>query len=171
MSREASRGPIRKKKEGQKMKRINLMRCLRAILIVCMMVFSTASAFGFDDGDFSYSYNLSTKEGTLTSYKGSSSHVTIPSSFSIPETYRDSDGETHTRYYTINVTAIGSSVFEKNTTIRSVAFSSNLKSIGWRAFSGCTNLDGDFFNREYEEHRRWSVLQLLQNPVWRPCSR
>ena len=106
-------------------------------LMLCALVGRSES---ITIGDFTYSYSLSTKEGSITKYNGSSESVVIPSTFSVPETYRDNDGETHTRYHIIKVTAIGSSVFEKNIAIRSVTFSSDLTSIGWRAFSGCTNL-------------------------------
>ena len=96
--------------------------------------------FGYDVGDFSYSYSLSTKEATLTGYSGSSSHITIPTSFTVAETYKDEDGETHTRHHTITVTSIGSSAFANKTFITSVSFHNKLKSIGSSAFQGCTGL-------------------------------
>jgi len=120
--------------------RRNLMRCLRAILIVCVFAFSAMPTFGYDVGDFSYSYSLSTKEATLTGYSGSSSHITIPTSFTVAETYKDEDGETHTRHHTITVTSIGSSAFANKTFITSVSFHNKLKSIGSSAFQGCTGL-------------------------------
>ena len=118
------------------------MRCLRATLMVCVIAFSADLAFGesISIGDYTYSYNLSTKEGAITKYNGSAENVTIPSTFSAPETYRDSDGETHTRHHTITVTAIGDSAFQNNTTIKSVIFHDKLKTIGWQAFYGCWNL-------------------------------
>ena len=92
-------------------------------------------------GGFTYSYSLSTKEGTVTGYDGTDEHVVIPSSFTVSEKYKDQDdGETHTRYYTISVTGIGSSAFSGNTTIKSVSFPNKLKSIGSYAFYGCTSL-------------------------------
>ena len=91
-------------------------------------------------GDFSYSYNLSTKEATLTAYNGSSSHVDIPSSFTVAETYKDDDGETHTRHHTITVTGIENSVFANKTFITSVSFHNKIKTIGSFAFQGCTGL-------------------------------
>ena len=122
-------------------KRKNMrFRPIAILLMASVIALSTASAFGYDVGDFSYSYNLSTKEGTLTGYKGSSSHVAIPSSFTVAETYKDDDGETHTRHHTITVTAIGSSVFANKTFIKSFSFHKKLKSIGSSAFSGCTGL-------------------------------
>ena len=90
--------------------------------------------------NFQYSYNLSTKEAELTGYGGSSSHVTIPTSFSVAETYKDDDGETHTRHHTITVTSIGSSAFANKTFITSVSFHNKIKSIGSYAFRGCTGL-------------------------------
>ena len=115
---------------------------LKKMLIVSLLVLCALAgrSESITIGDFTYSYSLSTKEGSITKYNGSSENVVIPSTFSVPETYRDSDGETHTRYHTIKVVAIGSSVFEKNIAIRSVTFARNLKSIGGRTFSGCTNL-------------------------------
>ena len=115
-------------------------RPIAILLMASVIALPAASAFGYDVGDFSYSYNLSTKEGTLTGYNGSSSHVTIPSSFTVPETYKDEDGETHTRHHTITVTSIGSSVFANKTFITSVSFHNKLKSIGGSAFQGCTGL-------------------------------
>ena len=91
-------------------------------------------------GDFSYSYSLSTKEGTITKYNGSAENVVIPQQFSAPETYKDSDGETHTRYHTISVIAIGNSAFANKEFVTSATFHGNLKSIGREAFSGCTGL-------------------------------
>ena len=108
--------------------------------MVCVIALSATTTFGYDVGDFSYSYSLSTKEATLTGYSGSSSHVTIPTSFTVAETYKDDDGETHTRHHTITVTSIGSSVFANKTFITSVSFHNKLKSIGSSAFQGCTGI-------------------------------
>ena len=92
-------------------------------------------------GGFTYSYSLSTKEGTVTGYDGTDEHVVIPHSFTVSEKYKDEDdGETHTRYHTISVTGIGSSAFRGNTTIKSFSFPNKLKSIGSYAFYGCTSL-------------------------------
>ena len=91
--------------------------------------------------DFTYSYSLSSKEGTVTGYSGTDQRVVIPSSFRVAEEYVDEeDGETHTRYHTIAVTGIGVSVFKNKTFITSVTFPEGLKSIGSGAFSGCTGL-------------------------------
>ncbi|MBQ2630795.1 MAG: leucine-rich repeat protein [Kiritimatiellae bacterium] len=117
-------------------------RPVTILLMASAIALSAVSAFGenITVGDFSYSYSLSTKEGTMTSYKGSSSNVTIPSSFTVAETYKDDDGETHTRYHTITVTSIGSYVFASKTFITSVSFHNKLKSIGSYAFQGCTSI-------------------------------
>ena len=142
-SRIANRGPIRETKEGQKKMRRDLMCCLRVILMVCVIAFSAELAFGenINIGDYSYSYSLSTKEGTITKYNGSDENIIIPSTFSVPETYRDSDGETHTRHHTITVTAIGSSAYANNTSIKTVIFHDKLTSIGSSAFKGCIGLE------------------------------
>ena len=92
-------------------------------------------------GDFSYSYDIYSKEATITSYSGSDSHITFPTSFTVSETYKDEDdGETHTRHHTIKVTRIGNTVFENKEFITSVSFHNNIKSIGTYAFRCCTGL-------------------------------
>ncbi len=117
---------------SKKMKRRNRISYLRAIQVMRVIVLSAVTALGenINVSDFSYSYSLSTKEATLTGYSGSSSHITIPTSFTVAETYKDNDGETHTRHHTITVTSIGSWVFANKTFITSVSFHNKLKSIG-----------------------------------------
>ena len=75
-----------------------------ALLMFCALVGRSETV---TIGDYTYSYNISTKEGTITKYNGTAENVTIPSTFSGPETYKDNDGKTRTRYHTITVTAIG----------------------------------------------------------------
>lgn len=67
--------------------------------------------------------NYSLSGGTITSYTGSASTVTIPRSVS---------GTT--------VTAIGRQAFMNNTAVTSVTMPSGITSIGLQAFSGCSSL-------------------------------
>ena len=93
------------------------------LLVAKVIALSAISAFGVDIGDYSYSYDLTTKEGTITSYRGASSSISIPMSFTVAETYRDDDdGEMHTRNHTITVIGIGRSVFAGKAFITSVSF-------------------------------------------------
>lgn len=91
-------------------------------------------------GDFTYSYSLSTKEGIITKYNGSSESVVIPSMFSVPETYRDNDGETHTRHHTITVTAIDGSVLANKKFSAFVSFHNKLEFIGLSLFRDGTSI-------------------------------
>lgn len=114
---------------------------MRKLIMMGISALFAISLWGYDVGDYSYSYNMSTKEGTITGYGGTSSNISIPMSFTVPETYKDEDdGEMHTRYHTIHVVGIGSSVFANKTFIKSVSFHSKLKSVGSSAFSGCTGI-------------------------------
>ena len=67
--------------------------------------------------------NYSLSGGTITSYTGSASTVTIPRSVSGTA-----------------VTAIGRQAFMNNTTVTSVTMPSGITSIGLQAFSGCSSL-------------------------------
>ena len=84
-----------------------------SLIALMVNLFMSAVCLGYNVGDYSCSYNLSTKEGAITAYNGSDEHITIPSSFTVSETYKDDDGETHIRHHTITVTGIGGSAFAK----------------------------------------------------------
>lgn len=134
-----------------------IARLLKASVIAALFA---ASAFGYDVGDFSYSYIMSTKEATLTGYSGSSSHITIPSSFTVPETYFDEQG-THTRDTTMLVTKIGSSAFADRAFIISVSFHDQLMRICNSAFEGCTGLQG---------HLDLANVSVLEGSVFKDCT-
>ena len=149
-------------KRRKKWKDIGMMKMYW--LVFLMTVFTTVNIFAasYTSGDFKYSYDLTTKEGTITSYIGSSSSISIPTSFTVAETYKDEDdGEMHTRHHTITVTGIGSSVFANKTFITSVSFHNKLKSIGSLAFKGCTALTS--FNPP-------SSLKVLDSQAFSNCT-
>ena len=75
------RRTLRRKDEAKTT--MNWLKMLAAALLMLCSVIARAASITV--GDFSYSYDLSTKEATLTSYKGTSAHVTIPSSFMAAE--------------------------------------------------------------------------------------
>ena len=158
-------------------------RPIAILLMASVIALFAASAFGYDVGDFSYSYSLSTKEATLTGYSGSSSQVTIPSSFTVAETYKDDDGETHTRHHTIRVTTIGGSVFANKTFITALTCPTGLKSVGSSAFLNCQGLNGDlsldtietigdsaFEGCNIETLRIGSTLKSIGQKAFRGCN-
>lgn len=142
----------------------------RRFLACAYMLMLSFNGLCIDIGDFSFDYNLNTKTGSLNGYHGTSSYVTIPSSFEVPENYKDEEGEEHTRYHTITVTGIYGNVFTGNpsivhvsmpdsicnmeshrpdvyggifegcTALQSVSLSRSLRNIESYAFKGCGNL-------------------------------
>ena len=137
------------------------------LAMFCGLLFFGMSTFGYDVGDFSFEItNWETQEARLTGYNGTSSHVSIPSSFIYTDKYKDDDGEEHTRHITMTVTSIRNPVFKGNTTIVHVVIPNtirevsawyegvfqdctaleeiilprNLREISYKTFSGCINL-------------------------------
>ncbi len=99
-------------------------------------------SYAYTDGDWSFSCSGDT--ATISGYSGSSAVVTIPSTVTRTEEYReqDDDGEWHTRYryYHHTVTAIGGSVFKNKSSLTHATIPSSVASIGSYLFSGCTSL-------------------------------
>ena len=54
-----------------------------AFLLLCALILPVY-------GNFTYSYNLSSKEGTVTGYDGTDENVVIPSTFRVSEKYGSS---------------------------------------------------------------------------------
>ncbi|MBQ9432033.1 MAG: leucine-rich repeat protein, partial [Kiritimatiellae bacterium] len=132
-----------------------MMKVLRAfmLLLVCPVLCFGARTEGncVYDGDFTFTFDLTTKKGSLIKYTGTDSEVTVPSSFIAEEKYYDSDGDLRTHYHTIHVTGITSvnwslygsysSVFANKETLTSVSWPSGVKEIGGYTFLSCTNLE------------------------------
>ena len=103
------------------------------MIFVIALTFSLCG-LGYDVGDFSYNYDLESRTGTLIGYRGSSHNVIVPSTFIAVEKYEDENGETHTRHYTITVTAIGYLAFQ-GSNITSVSLPETIQAIYDSAFA------------------------------------
>lgn len=103
-------------------------RFVSLLVAACMLLtLFPVSAFAADvqeytSGDYRYTLN----EGgtaTITKYTGTESNITIPEQL-----------ENH------KVTMIGSQSFKDNTSLEKIEISTNISTIDWMAFAGCTNL-------------------------------
>lgn len=103
-------------------------RFVSLLVAACMLLtLFPMSAFAADvqeytSGDYRYTLN----EGgtaTITKYTGTESNITIPEQL-----------ENH------KVTMIGSQSFKDNTSLEKIEISTNISTIDWMAFAGCTHL-------------------------------
>lgn len=144
----------------------------RAVVLAtfCGLLFFGMSAFGYDVGDFSFEItNWETQEARLTGYNGTSSYVSIPSSFIYTEKYKDDDGEEHTRHRTMTVTGIDGHVFTYNTTVSHITIPNSIVWMSsWRPdfyggiFEGCTELQSVSMSRN---------LHDIESYAFRGCSK
>ena len=102
---------------------------LVSLLVAACMIFALlpVSAFAADateytSGDYRYTLN---EDGTatITKYTGTESNITIPKQLQNHE-----------------VTMIGSQSFKDNKSLEKIEISTNISTIDWMAFAGCTNL-------------------------------
>ena len=103
-------------------------RFVSLLVAACMLLtLFPVSAFAADvtkytSGDYQYTLNEDGK-ATITKYTGTESNITIPKQFGNHE-----------------VTMIGSQSFKNNTSLEKIEISTNISTIDWMAFAGCTNL-------------------------------
>lgn len=103
-------------------------RFVSLLVAACMLLtLFPVSAFAADvqkhtSGDYQYTLNEDGK-ATITKYTGTESNITIPKQF-----------ENH------EVTMIGSQSFKDNKSLEKIEISTNISTIDWMAFAGCTNL-------------------------------
>lgn len=103
-------------------------RLISLLVAACMLLtLFPVSAFAADvtkytSGDYQYTLNEDGK-ATITKYTGTESNITIPKQFGNHE-----------------VTMIGSQSFKNNTSLEKIEISTNISTIDWMAFAGCTNL-------------------------------
>lgn len=103
-------------------------RFVSLLVAACMLLtLFPVSAFAADvtkytSGDYQYTLNEDGK-ATITKYTGTESNITIPKQFGDHE-----------------VTMIGSQSFKNNTSLEKIEISTNISTIDWMAFAGCTNL-------------------------------
>lgn len=103
-------------------------RFVSLLVAACMLLtLFPVSAFAADvtkytSGDYQYTLNEDGK-ATITKYTGTESNITIPKQFGNHE-----------------VTMIGSQSFKDNTSLEKIEISTNISTIDWMAFAGCTNL-------------------------------
>lgn len=103
-------------------------RFVSLLIAACMLLtLFPVSAFAADvtkytSGDYQYTLNEDGK-ATITKYTGTESNITIPKQFGNHE-----------------VTMIGSQSFKNNTSLEKIEISTNISTIDWMAFAGCTNL-------------------------------
>ena len=103
-------------------------RFVSLLVVVCMLLtLFPVSAFAADvkeytSGDYQYTLNEEGK-ATITKYTGTESNITIPKQFGDHE-----------------VTMIGSQSFKDNKSLEKIEISTNISTIDWMAFAGCTNL-------------------------------
>lgn len=104
-------------------------RFVSLLVVVCMLLtLFPVSAFAADvkeyaSGDYQYTLNEEGK-ATITKYTGTESNITIPKQFGNHE-----------------VTMIGSQSFKDNKSLKKIEISTNISTIDWMAFAGCTNLE------------------------------
>jgi hypothetical protein len=92
--------------------------------------------YGFNDGDFTFSYSQDLSGYVLVAYSGSSSEVFIPEIFD--------DGDNGER----SVIRISSGVFFDNDSVQTVVIPPTVSSIGATAFFSCSNLSRVEINRD-----------------------
>ncbi len=103
-------------------------RFVSLLVAACMLLtLFPVSAFAADvtkytSGDYQYTLNEEGK-ATITKYTGTESNITIPKQFGNHE-----------------VTMIGSQSFKDNKSLEKIEISTNISTIDWMAFAGCTNL-------------------------------
>ena len=103
-------------------------RFVSLLVAACMLLtLFPVSAFAADvqeytSGDYQYTLNEDGK-ATITKYTGTESNITIPKQF-----------ENH------EVTMIGAQSFKDNKSLEKIEISTNISTIDWMAFAGCTNL-------------------------------
>lgn len=97
-----------------------IFRLLLMILALCVLLSTMAAA---DVAEFTFSLNAAGNGYVVTGYTGSDAEVTVP------DWYNEKP-----------VTEIGSSAFQGNTTMTSVALPSTITRIGSAAFKNCTKL-------------------------------
>lgn len=103
-------------------------RFVSLLVAACMLLtLFPVSAFAADvqkhtSGDYQYTLNEDGK-ATIIKYTGTESNITIPKQL-----------ENH------EVTMIGSQSFKDNKSLEKIEISTNISTIDWMAFAGCTNL-------------------------------
>ena len=101
-----------------------------ALLATCMFIAFAANAYDFmSDGIY---YNINSSNGTVT-VTNSGTNIQYTGDVTIPATVAH-EGKTY------NVTAIASYAFLDNVELSSITIGNKVRSIGFKAFSGCTML-------------------------------
>lgn len=126
-------------------------RLVSLLVAACMLLtLFPVSAFAADvqeytSGDYQYTLNEDGK-ATITKYTGTESNITIPKQF-----------ENH------EVTMIGAQSFKDNTSLEKIEISTNISTIDWMAFAGCTNLKEVVFTEP-------SKIEVLPFELFVNCS-
>lgn len=126
-------------------------RFVSLLVAACMLLtLFPVSAFAADvqkhtSGDYQYTLNEDGK-ATITKYTGTESNITIPKKF-----------ENH------EVTMIGSQSFKDNKSLEKIEISTNISTIDWMAFAGCTNLKEVYFTEP-------SKIEVLPFELFVNCS-
>lgn len=126
-------------------------RFVSLLVAACMLLtLFPVSAFAADvqkhtSGDYQYTLNEDGK-ATITKYTGTESNITIPKQL-----------ENH------EVTMIGSQSFKDNTSLEKIEISTNISTIDWMAFAGCTNLEEVDFTEP-------SKIEVLPYELFVNCS-
>lgn len=126
-------------------------RFVSLLVAACMLLtLFPVSAFAADvqeytSGDYQYTLNEDGK-ATITKYTGTESNITIPKQF-----------ENH------EVTMIGAQSFKDNTSLEKIEISTNISTIDWMAFAGCTNLKEVVFTEP-------SKIEVLPFELFVNCS-
>lgn len=126
-------------------------RLVSLLVAACMLLtLFPVSAFAADvqeytSGDYQYTLNEDGK-ATITKYTGTESNITIPK-----------QSENH------EVTMIGAQSFKDNTSLEKIEISTNISTIDWMAFAGCTNLKEVVFTEP-------SKIEVLPFELFVNCS-
>lgn len=126
-------------------------RFVSLLVVVCMLLtLFPVSAFAADvqkhtSGDYQYTLNEDGK-ATIITYTGTESNITIPKQL-----------ENH------DVTMIGAQSFKNNKSLEKIEISTNISTIDWMAFAGCTNLKEVVFTEP-------SKIEVLPFELFVNCS-
>lgn len=126
-------------------------RFVSLLVAACMLLtLFPVSAFAADvqkytSGDYQYTLNEDGK-ATITKYNGTESNITIPKQL-----------ENH------EVTMIGAQSFKDNTSLEKIEISTDISTIDWMAFAGCTNLKEVDFTEP-------STIEVLPFELFVDCS-